>query len=208
MRGTKVRATAIAIFLILSTLEVAKANVFGGSNSRISDQKRLYILPINYNQPSRELELRPPGIIRPSNQPETPIKLSQPIGVALVGEPGSLVLRISLSLEGETQSHCYKAELRESVSGETLNITLMNKWNPMLFCNNKQPRKFSGIFYSRKVHLPGNYTVMVNNEKIAEVSYSLESGKAEIKYYPENRSYSLENLNQILLFTEPEEGRS
>jgi hypothetical protein len=180
-------------------------NVFGGVNSVINDKERIFILPINYKltNPSKWLELSPPRIIRPSNKPEIPITLSQPVGIALVGEPGNKVLRISLYFEGETKSGCYKPEIREYPSTNTLDLELVNKWNPMLFCNNNRPRPFAQVFYSRQVYLPGRYRISVNGQIIAHVSYSSESGQAEIKY--NDQTYTLNGVNQILLFTKPEE---
>jgi hypothetical protein len=180
-------------------------NIFGGVNSIINDKERIFILPINYRltNPSKWLELRPPRIIRPSNKPEIPINLSKPVGIALVGEPGNKVLRISLYFEGETKSSCYQPEIREYTSPNTLDLTLVNKWNPMLFCDNNRPKPFTQVFYSRQVHLPGSYRISVNGQIIAHVSYSLESGQAEIKY--NDQTYTLNGVNQILLFTKPEE---
>lgn len=180
-------------------------NVFGGVNSVINDKERIFILPINYKltNPSKWLELRPPRIIRLSNKPEIPITLSKPVGIALVGEPGNKVLRISLYFEGETKSSCYKPEIREYPSPNMLDLTLVNQWNPMLFCDNNRPKPFAQVFYSRQVHLPGSYRISVNGQIIAHVSYSSESGQAEIKY--NDQTYTLSGVNQILLFTKPEE---
>jgi len=183
-------------------------NIFGGVNSVINDKERIFILPINYTltNPSKWLELRPPEIIRLSNKPEPPITLSKPVGIALVGEPGNQVLRISLYFEGETKSGCYKPEIREYPSPNILDLTLINKWNPMLFCDNNRPKPFAQVFYSRQVYLPGSYRISVNGQIIAHVSYSSESGKAEIKY--DNQIYTLNGVNQILLFTKLEEAEN
>jgi len=201
----KAKSLLIGILLIWSAPAWAN-NVFGAVNSTINDSQsgRVYILPINYTlvNPSKWLELRPPGIIRLSNQPEIPVQLTKPIGVTLFGDAGSYNLKVSLFFEGNLISHCYKPEVRENVSDNIINITLVNKWNPILFCNNKEPKPFAQIFRVLNANLPGKYVLLVNNQKIADISYSLETNRAEIGYG--NQRYFLDGVTQILLFSKPE----
>ena len=181
-----------------------KASIIGAVNSEIDDNNynRIYVLPINYRpvRISKWLELRPPAIFSLQRKERIPLRLTEPIGVAFIGEKGSYNLKVSLYFKGELESHCYRTEVLENVKDNIINITIQNRWHPLLFCNNKQPKTTEGVMNILNANLPGKYSIIVNNQKIGEVEYTLESNVLVLKFL--NQTYRVPGITQLLMFAD------
>ncbi len=179
-----------------------RATVVGGFNSLINDEdgELIYVLPINYQLPkaSKWLELRPPSIIR-FNSEDTELELEEPIGISLFGKKGNYNLKVSLFFRGKLKSGCHKVFIAESVKENLIDITINNRWHPLLFCNSKQPKPVEGIYRVLNANLPGKYKIQVNGRKLGEVEYTLESNSIVLNFY--DKEYKIDGITQILLFT-------
>lgn len=182
----------------LASVVIAQATIINPINSQIVDSnpETIYINPVNIQlkvQPTKWNIWKAPSL-RPSPKTEPPLDLKL-IGFTLVGDRISRTFNVAVQMEITLKSHCYRQEITDTLNNDTIQITVAQKWHPLLFCNNRDSKTIEGFYIARSASVPdGSYSVTLNGQPIAQVQYKLEENQLTLNY--DGKTFTITEINQ------------